>query len=160
ADGTLRCPWHHARFDVRTGEAVGAPAFNPLPCYQVELKDGTLVVRGKKDARKRPEAKGPSAEVIVGGCAAGHAAEDVLHLEGYLGPLTLLSADESVPYDRPNLSKDYLAGNAPEEWIPLRGREYYEEKRIVLKTGTRVTAISPKAHKVTCADGTVHSYGA
>ena len=53
----------------------------------------------------------------------------------------MLSADASVPCDRPNLSKDYLAGNAPEEWVPLRPPEFYREHGIELHLGARVTAI-------------------
>jgi NADPH-dependent 2,4-dienoyl-CoA reductase/sulfur reductase-like enzyme len=84
----------------------------------------------------------------------------MLRREGYEGTLTLLSADESAPYDRPNLSKDYLAGNAPEEWIPLRGPEFYAEQRVELRTATKVTAIDSGARSVRLADGQTLSYDA
>ncbi|HYD49450.1 MAG TPA: Rieske 2Fe-2S domain-containing protein, partial [Terriglobales bacterium] len=112
---TVRCPWHHACFDLRTGETLRPPALNPVPCWRVELRDGRLFVRDKAPAAPRPasaEGTQPTAVVIVGGGAAGHAAAETLRNEGYAGRLTILSADESEPYDRPNLSKDYLAGNA------------------------------------------------
>jgi hypothetical protein len=73
--------------------------------------------------------------------------------EGYSGPVTMLSADDAGPYDRPNLSKDYLAGNALEEWIPLRSPDFYREHGIELKLGARAVAIDPKAREVRLADG-------
>ena len=66
--------------------------------------------------------------MIIGGGAGGYAAADMLRREGYGGGVTIVSADEAAPYDRPNLSKDYLAGTAPEEWIPLRPAEFYVER--------------------------------
>src|SRR5690349_24687498 len=56
-DDTVRCPWHHACFSLRTGEAVGAPAFNPLSCWRVEKRDGKVFVRDKIEPT-RPLARG------------------------------------------------------------------------------------------------------
>ena len=122
---TVRCPWHHACFSLRTGEALKAPALKSLGCFAVETRGEKLVVLGRKhpDAREQPPVAGVQSIVIVGGGPAGHAAAETLRNEGYTGKLTLVSADLAPPVDRPNLSKDYLAGNAPEEWIPLRPAE-------------------------------------
>ena len=139
ADGSVRCPWHHARFDLATGEAACAPALDALPCWRVEQQGSTAYVREKLLVPPRTrKAATPKAIVIVGGGAAGLAAADMLRREGYDGALTMLSADSAPPTDRPNLSKDYLAGNAPEEWIPLRGADWYAERRIDLRLGARV----------------------
>lgn len=163
-DDTVRCPWHHACFDLRTGEALRAPALDPISCWRVEQRDGKAFVREKResDARQRTaEASDmPGSVVIVGGGAAGNAAAEMLRREGYAGRLTMLSADESLPYDRPNLSKNYLAGNAPEEWIPLRSAEFYREHDIVLRLGVRVTAIDTTSRQVQLADGSRHDYDA
>jgi apoptosis-inducing factor 3 len=157
---TVRCPWHHACFSLRTGEAVAAPAFNPMPCWRVEKRNGMLFVREKiepADRRATGAGKGPSAKtermVIVGGGAAGFAAAEMLRRQGFAGAVTLLSADDAAPYDRPNCSKDYLAGNAPEEWMPLRPREFYQDQSIELELRTEVAAIDASARKVTLADG-------
>src|SRR4029077_1763956 len=101
-DDTVRCPWHHARFSLRSGEAIGAPAFNPLPCWRVEQRDGKVVVRGKIAPAARPaRTAGEKSErvVIVGGGAAGFAAAEMLRRKGFAGSVTLLSSDESAPYD-------------------------------------------------------------
>jgi apoptosis-inducing factor 3 len=160
-DCTVHCPWHHARFDLRTGEAIAAPALNDVASYRVEKRDDRFFVTGKID--KRPSRKpksSPSSVVIVGAGAAGGAAAEMLRREGYEGPVTMIGADEFLPYDRPNLSKDYLAGNAPEEWIPLRPPEFYREQKIDTFTNTRLTAINSKTKDVTLSDGRSLDYGA
>ena len=156
-DDTVRCPWHHARFSLRSGEAVGAPAFNPMACWRVEKRDGKVFVREKiapADRRRSAPASGkPERVVIVGGGAAGFAAAEMLRREGFAGSVTLLSADDAAPYDRPNCSKDYLAGNAPEDWMPLRPPEFYRDQSIDLRLRAEVTGIDPKARQVALADG-------
>lgn len=160
-DCTVHCPWHHARFNLRTGEAIAAPALNDLACWKIEKRGDRFFVTGKID--KKPVHKprsSPASVVIVGAGAAGGAAAEMLRREGYAGPITLIGADEFLPYDRPNLSKDYLAGNAPEEWIPLRSADFYREQKIDAFTKTSVTAIDPKEKRVTLSDGRSLSYGA
>ena len=157
----IRCPWHHACFDLRTGEAVAAPALDPLPCWKVERDGSRLVLRGKltRAAPAQP-ARSPESVVIVGAGAAGNAAAEMLRREGYAGPVTMIGADEAGPVDRPNLSKDYLAGTAQEEWVFLRSREFYAAEKIDLILGNRVVALDPKTRRIELSDGTRRGYGA
>ncbi|HEY1542205.1 MAG TPA: FAD-dependent oxidoreductase [Xanthobacteraceae bacterium] len=162
-DDTVRCPWHHACFSLRTGEALGPPALSPLSCWQVEQRDGKVFVAGRKEA---PAAKKPGSAavdaprriVIVGGGAAGFAAAEKLRREGFGGDITMLSDDTVSPVDRPNLSKDYLAGNAPEEWIPLRPDDFYSENHIDLRLNAKVGSIDARARTVALADGKTVAY--
>lgn len=164
---TVRCPWHHACFSLRSGEALRAPALRPVARWAVERRDGMIFVTRELEASTRTRATSgratagmPPSVVIVGAGAAADAAADMLRREGYAGPITLIGADESAPYDRPNLSKDYLAGTAPEEWIPLRAASFYEENEITLLLNTRATAIDVQNKRVTIGDGRAISYGA
>ncbi len=149
---TVRCPWHHACFDLKTGEAIHAPALNPVSRWEV-VRDGSNVrvmkeipaPDGATPLGGRPRLENPpDSIVIVGAGAAGNAAAEMLRREGYTGLVTMIGGDESVPYDRPNLSKDYLAGNAPEEWIPLRPPEFYEAHNIELIRGVTVTSLDSR----------------
>ena len=159
---TLRCPWHHACFSLRTGEALRAPALDPIERWRVERVDEKIFVREKISATvaKSPSPGGPASVVIVGGGAAGLAAADMLRREGYEGGVTLISADEAPPCDRPNLSKDYLAGTAQADWIPLRSAEYYKDNRINLVLDSRVSSIDVKRQRVQLANGTTREFGA
>jgi NADPH-dependent 2,4-dienoyl-CoA reductase/sulfur reductase-like enzyme/nitrite reductase/ring-hydroxylating ferredoxin subunit len=155
---TVRCPWHHACFSLRTGEPLHPPALGPIDCWSVEQRDGKVFVRGKKDApkslaRPQPPVAAPDRVVIVGGGAAGFAAAEMLRRQDYKGSIVMLSDDAAAPVDRPNLSKDYLAGNAPEEWIPLRGDDYYKDNGIDLRLRAAVASIDPKAREVGLGNG-------
>ncbi|MGH7688506.1 MAG: FAD-dependent oxidoreductase, partial [Gemmatimonadaceae bacterium] len=159
--GTVRCPWHHACFSLRTGATLRPPALFDLPRYRVEEQNGTVFVRERLDvfvAERRARVR-PTSVVIVGAGAAGNAAAETLRREGYNGPVTLIDPDPGAPCDRPNLSKDYLAGTAKPEWIPLHEPEFYDAQRIDIRRA-RATAIDAAAHTVTLDDGETLPYGA
>jgi len=154
---TVRCPWHHACFSLRTGEALAAPAFSAIDCWSVEQRDGKVFVREKRPAAAKAAprlgGKAPDKVVIVGGGAAGFAAAEMLRREQYKGSIVMLSNDDAAPVDRPNLSKDYLAGNAPEEWVPLRGDDFYAENGIDLRLKSTVASIDARARELVLSDG-------
>jgi len=153
----IRCPWHHAGFDIRSGEALRAPALSPLGCWTVEQRDGKIFVRGKRasaPAAIQAVGKAPDRIVIIGGGAAGFAAAERLRRARYQGSIVMLSDDSAAPVDRPNLSKDYLAGNAPEEWVPLRADDWYKENGIELRLGVKAAGIDKRGLSVELADGT------
>ena len=158
---TVRCPWHHACFSLRTGEPERPPALDPVSCFKVEREGQKVRVGGKQEPQAKQASAGTVKKiVIVGGGAAGNMAAETLRHEGFQGSITMLSADAAVPCDRPNLSKDYLAGNAQEDWIPLRPTEFYDEKKIELRLGARVVAIHTEEREIELADGSRVAYDA
>jgi NADPH-dependent 2,4-dienoyl-CoA reductase/sulfur reductase-like enzyme/nitrite reductase/ring-hydroxylating ferredoxin subunit len=160
---TIRCPWHHACFSLRTGDAVRAPALDAISCWRVDRRGDMLFVTEKLPAPSPAAGAIPSAPasvVIVGGGGAGLAAADMLRREGYDGPITMFSAADAPPPDRPNLSKEYLAGKAKEDWIPLREPDYYRQNRIDLRLKSRVTAIDTAKREVALENGDRHGFGA
>jgi apoptosis-inducing factor 3 len=161
---TVRCPWHHACFSLKTGEALHAPAFTPLPCWKVDRRGDRVFVQDKLEPVLPHRAAGiaraelPARIVIVGGGAAGFAAAEKLRRERYQGELVMVSGEEAPPVDRPNLSKDYLAGKAPEDWIPLRPESFYSENGIELRLGVQATGIDVRAREVVLDGGTRVAY--
>jgi len=162
-DHAVMCPWHHACFDVRTGLRTQPPALDNLPRYEVQVVDGTVVVNfpaqaidsGDSQIEERTDER---TFVIVGGGAAGNMAAEELRQSGFQGNIILLSAVSNVPIDRPNLSKDYLAGNAKPEWMPLRSKRWYEEHGINLRLNAHVQAIDPAAREVRLKRGDPVTY--
>ena len=163
----LRCPLHHACFSLRTGVALRAPAFDAIPRWRVERVGDRVFVREKLSAlaqypeatAKRPP-NSPSLVVIVGGGAAGLAAADMLRRKAYDGPVTIISADDSAPYDRPNVSKDYLQEPIPDEWMNLRVPDFYRERRIDLVLNSRVRSLDLRQKQVQLEDGRTYPFGA
>jgi len=157
AEGSsVRCPLHHACFDLKTGQPLRAPALDPLDRWQVDVDSDRAYVsyKLKPQPDEAPEVETDvSRVVIIGGGAAGLACANELRRLGYSGEIVMLSADRDPPCDRPNLSKDFLAGTAPEEWLPLRTGEWYSDNRVDLRLSTEVTRIDPAARTVHCASG-------
>jgi NADPH-dependent 2,4-dienoyl-CoA reductase/sulfur reductase-like enzyme/nitrite reductase/ring-hydroxylating ferredoxin subunit len=162
---TVRCPWHHACFSLRTGEALHAPAFAPVSCWAIEQRDGRIFVRSKvaspapgRNPHLAADKDAPKRIVIVGGGAAGFAAAENLRRLGYGGSIVMVSSDDAAPVDRPNLSKDYLAGNAPEDWVPLQPSSFYTEQGIDLRLGSTATSIDVANREVILSDSARLAY--
>lgn len=161
ADGVLhghrvRCPWHQAAFDVRSGQLEDPPALDELPTFDVRVEGDKVKVSLPEDPdeRRTPEMSGhdPSKDdrtfIILGAGAAGEAAAETLRAEGFAGKLILVSKENELPYDRPNLSKDYLGGEAKPEWMPLRGEDFYESHDIELRLGREIRQVDAAVRAV------------
>ena len=175
----LVCPWHHACFDVTTGQTHEPPALNNLALYPVRKENGAMVVTVNRGAPGQPPApipydldpvglrlpkfaahKGDSRTfVVIGGGAAGHVALETLREEGYAGRLVLVTNDPDLPYDRTMLSKDFLTGKATREWLPLRHADFYQKYAIEVLRGD-VTGVDSGTHTITLADSSTVQYDA
>ena len=156
---TIRCPLHHAVFDLETSRPVGAPAFKPTGCYPVEVEGDRFRVLPKAEPESVTEPQeSPESVLIIGAGAAAAAAAEMLRQEGYEGPITMIGVEKSGPVDRPNLSKDYLAGEAQEDWIPLGGDEHWRELGVELVTGEEVVEIDRDNKRVRTGGGATYDY--
>lgn len=168
---TVRCPWHHACFNVRTGEALRAPALDPVSRWEVERRGTDIVVTSEmkggdgatpatSGSAWRANAGAASVQriVIIGAGVAGNAAAEMLRRQGFSGSITMIGADAAKPYDRPNLSKDYLAGTAQESWLPLRTPEFYAKHNIEILTSTTASSINTGTKTITLGDGQTRAY--
>src|SRR5207245_11792041 len=98
-DHTVRCPWHHACFDLRTGEAIAAPALNDTSCWKIQKRGERFYVTGKTDNKQaRKSRSSPASAVIVGAGVAGSAAAELPLRDGYAGPAPVVSAEEFRAY--------------------------------------------------------------
>jgi NADPH-dependent 2,4-dienoyl-CoA reductase/sulfur reductase-like enzyme/nitrite reductase/ring-hydroxylating ferredoxin subunit len=153
------CRCHDARFDVTTGRMVSPPALNDLPVYPVRIEGGDVLV-GPVEKPKFPKAEGTDSRtfIIVGAGAAGNAAAETLRREGFAGRIVMITSESDPPYDRPNLSKEFISGKAKPEWMPLRSAKFYQNQKIEVLTGTTVTSLDARKKTVLLHGGVEMSF--
>jgi apoptosis-inducing factor 3 len=161
-DHSVRCPWHHACFSLRSGEPLAAPAFDPLPHWEVEVEDSVVRVRHSTPlptpSRLRHNTRSDERFIVIGGGAAGFAAVDMLLRRGFAGEIAMISDDMAPPYDRTLLTKDYLDGRFGDDHLPLSNHDLFSEDRVRLMLRTKIARIDPTARQVMLDNGEVLSY--
>jgi NADPH-dependent 2,4-dienoyl-CoA reductase/sulfur reductase-like enzyme/nitrite reductase/ring-hydroxylating ferredoxin subunit len=141
-DHIIACPSHSARFDVRNGQMISPPALDDIPCYEVKIEDGEVLIGSiVEEEPKKPSVRRGETIVLLGAGAAGNIAAETLRKEGFSGRLVMITREPDLPYDRPELSKGFLSGEAEPEWIPLRSEEFYRDRQIEVLTRHTVTAV-------------------
>ncbi|SDV02318.1 Rieske [2Fe-2S] domain-containing protein [Microlunatus sagamiharensis] len=159
------CPFHHACFDLRTGEATHAPAIEPLKKWAVTV-DGDRVTVAAEPAPEPgtplrvDDDRGVSRVVVVGGGAAGFAAVERLRRIGYAGAITVVSAEPGLPLDRTELSKNYLSGGKQAEDLLMEPESWYAEHDVQTRLGTSVASLDVAERVVALADGEELPYDA
>ena len=173
AEGTLcgtrvMCPWHHAAFNIVSGDLEDPPALDSLVRYDLRVDGDRLLVNLPEEAEdrrtpamvKRDSTADPRQFVIIGGGAAGYVAAQTLREEGFRGNVVMITREDRAPYDRPNLSKDYLHGHAEPEWMPLRGDEFFKEHNIDLVLNKEVTRVDARRKTIAFESGETMEYDA
>jgi NADPH-dependent 2,4-dienoyl-CoA reductase/sulfur reductase-like enzyme len=153
---------------VKTGDLLEPPAFDALSRYEVKIEGDSvivLVLDEGEDRRTPPMAPRDARQdertfVILGGGAAGYMAAQTLREEGFRGRVLMVTREDRLPYDRPNLSKDYLQGHAEPEWMPLRPDEFFDEHGIEVLRGSEATRVDAKAKTVSLKGGEELAYDA
>src|SRR5690606_21110309 len=167
-DGRIICPWHHACFHPKSGAVLEPPALDSLPCFHVRIEGNDIFVDVSEPVtapatpvlvQDRDERTDPDRVIaIVGGGASGYIAAQTLREAGEPGRIVLISRENRVPYDRPNLSKDYLAGNADPAWMPLRDEAWFEEHNIEFEREKTVKRVAAADHRIEFEDGSTLDY--
>jgi apoptosis-inducing factor 3 len=158
--GTIRCPWHHACFDLATGEATAAPAFDPLLSYTVTLDGDRFCVKpGHANATRRRARREDSTAgmAIIGSGAAGFAAADAICQLGWQGGLTIFSEEPEQPYDRTLLTKDYLEGSFGDDRLAI-ARHSLADLNVDFEGGASVQKIEPGNKRLRLANGDERPY--
>jgi len=164
----VMCPWHHAVFNVVNGDMEEPPALDALTSYDVRIDGEHVLVSVPEDdsGRRTPAMVQRDTNVdsrqfvIIGAGAAGYAAAQTLREEGFRGNVVMITREDRAPYDRPNLSKDYLHGHAEPEWMPLRPEEFFKEHDIQLLLNKEVTRVDAHSKTITFESGETMEYDA
>jgi nitrite reductase/ring-hydroxylating ferredoxin subunit len=160
-NGTIVCPWHHAMYDAKTGDLKEPPSLDSLPSFEVIIQGQNVVVKLPEDlpdrrisAMAKHDAKADQRLfAIVGAGAAGNAAAQTLREDAFKGRIVMITREDSVPYDRPMLSKEYMEGAAEEESVPLRSKSFYEDHNIELMFQSEVTRLDIPTKLITLDNG-------
>jgi NADPH-dependent 2,4-dienoyl-CoA reductase/sulfur reductase-like enzyme/nitrite reductase/ring-hydroxylating ferredoxin subunit len=162
---TIICPRHHACFNAKTGLLKEPPAADNLPRFEVVIENDNVLIEvpddfpfSKTPKMSKKEDDSNENYVIIGGGAAGYAAAQAMREAEYKGKITIITEENRTPYDRPNLSKDYLQGTAQEEWMPLRPDDFYKEYGIEFMFDTKVDKVKFKEKKISFEKGEDLSY--
>jgi NADPH-dependent 2,4-dienoyl-CoA reductase/sulfur reductase-like enzyme/nitrite reductase/ring-hydroxylating ferredoxin subunit len=151
----VTCPWHNARFDIRDGRLDASPGLNGVPSYETKVEDGQIWIRQTgKGVIAMPEGKDERTFLIVGAGTAGNSAAETLRREGFAGRIVMVTGENHTPYDRTMLSKDYLSGEAPAKWLPLRGQKFYDRLNVEVLLQKPATSVDPAGRTVSFAAGT------
>jgi NADPH-dependent 2,4-dienoyl-CoA reductase/sulfur reductase-like enzyme/nitrite reductase/ring-hydroxylating ferredoxin subunit len=160
AGATIRCPWHHACFDLATGEATAAPAFDALLEYPVTFDNDRFCVKPAHVQTPRRTGRredGPGTMAIVGGGSAGFAAADAIRRLGWRGGVSIFSEEREQPYDRTLLTKDYLEGSFGDDRLPI-ARHSLAGLGVDFEGGESVQHIEPGNKRLSLANGDERPY--
>ena len=144
------CPWHHATFDSRDGSLLEPIATKGLTQYELTHDGDNLTVDTSAQVTGQAESDKltNTHTIIVGGGGAGFMTADQLRQGGYGGKITLISKEDKAPYNRPLLSKAFLAGQMDESKLILGGSNWADRNNIDLRLNQRVSEVLPNENAI------------
>jgi len=160
------CPWHHAAYDARSGNLKEPPSLDALAHFEVRIDGEDVIVRvpepfegsrGPHMTKFDPEAD-KRTFVIIGTGAAGNAAAQTLREDGFKGRIVMITHENRLPYDRPQLSKEFMEGKSDEAAVQLRPEEFYREHDIELMFQTKVIGVDIAKKVISFENGESISY--
>ena len=148
------CPWHHGSFDSRDGTLLEPVAMRGLTQYELTDEGDSLTVNtaAKIDKRVANDKMTDTHTIIVGGGGAGFMTANQLRHTGYGGKITLISQDDKAPYNRPLLSKMFLAGKMDEKYLMLGGADWASNNNIDLRLQQTVSEVLPNERTIVITD--------
>uniref|UniRef100_UPI0037E7B826 apoptosis inducing factor mitochondria associated 4 n=1 Tax=Semicossyphus pulcher TaxID=241346 RepID=UPI0037E7B826 len=160
----VRCPFHGACFNVRTGDIEEYPGLDCLPSYKVKVEDGKVYVSINKNSLKLtrrvkamcsmvPDIK--HTIVLIGGGPASLVCAETLRQHCYQGRIIIITKDNLPPFDKPKLSK---AMNVDSDSILLRSSDFYQQHGIEVWTQKEVVSVNTANTVVKLSDGTLQHY--
>ncbi|MGB3800136.1 MAG: FAD-dependent oxidoreductase [Lewinella sp.] len=165
----LRCPFHHACFDIRTGEQLEAPGMDGLPRFEVTIQDDQIHVSDQPVEKNGPEGLMGNQSVkeggtdhytyaVVGGGTAAAYGVEAIRAHDPEGSILMLGEEELPPYDRTKVSKAFMQGDDSVYKLPLRDAAFYNKIGVEFRAGAQVKSLDLKTKKLTLSDGQQISY--
>uniref|UniRef100_A0A8D3CHA3 Apoptosis inducing factor mitochondria associated 4 n=1 Tax=Scophthalmus maximus TaxID=52904 RepID=A0A8D3CHA3_SCOMX len=159
----VRCPFHGACFNVRTGDIEEYPGLDSLPSYKVKVEDGKVYVSIDKKVRGCKRVKemcslAPDIKhtiLLIGGGPASLVCAETLRQNCYQGRIIIVTKDTLPPFDKPKLSK---AMNLDSSSILLRTGDFYQQYGIEVWTHKEVVSVNPADKVVKLSDGILQQY--
>ncbi len=166
----LRCPFHHACFDLRTGEQLEAPGMDGIAKFDVAIENGQILVSEEPVDHNGPEKllatdssdRIPGGNhykyVVVGGGAAAAYAVEAIRANDREGSVLMISREDLPPYDRTKVSKNFMQGDDDVSSLPLRDAYFYQKIGVEFRASTQVGRLDLADSKITLAGGEELTY--
>ncbi|NXH24022.1 AIFM3 factor, partial [Myiagra hebetior] len=164
----LRCPWHGACFNIRTGDIEEYPALDCISCFKVTVEDGKVFITAKKKVLTLPAVTehrqhlglrrclfNKNTMLLLGGGVAALVCAETLRQEGFTGRIIMATNEKHVPYDKSKLSKEM---NLKAEDVYLRKPEFLQAQGIEFWTEKEAVSVDFQKQKVHFMDGSSQKY--